>query len=189
MHADKRFIASMFEAGAKAYLLKDSAFSQLAEAIRNVHSGRTYLGDHISDVVVREYVNFLNRREPEMLTSREKRAPAAAGRREYDKGSGRAAPDQRQDGGNPSTAYHGQIEYLQHRRPDEVCHPRRDHLAGGGFLMKIAFVAPVLSTKKSGFLKPRFRIHPIALNRVRESNVTNFLPKGHKLRGERGIYV
>jgi two-component system response regulator NreC len=72
MHADKRFVAGMFDAGAKAYLLKDSAFSQLAEAIRNVHSGRTYLGDHISDVVVREYVNLLNRREPEMLTSREK---------------------------------------------------------------------------------------------------------------------
>lgn len=72
MHADKRFVAGMLEAGAKAYLLKDSAFSQLAEAIRNVHSGKTYLGDHISDVIVREYVNFLNRREPESLTSREK---------------------------------------------------------------------------------------------------------------------
>ena len=72
MHADKRFVAGMFEAGAKSFLLKDSAFSQLSEAIRNVHSGKTYLGDYISDVVVRDYVNFLSRKEPDMLTTREK---------------------------------------------------------------------------------------------------------------------
>ena len=72
MHADKRFVAGMFEAGAKSFLLKDSAFSQLSEAIRNVYSGKTYLGDYISDVVVKDYVNFLSRKEPDMLTSREK---------------------------------------------------------------------------------------------------------------------
>jgi two-component system, NarL family, response regulator NreC len=72
MHADKRFVAGMFEAGAKSFLLKDSAFSQLSEAIRNVHAGKTYLGEYISDVVVRDYVNFLGRKEPDMLTTREK---------------------------------------------------------------------------------------------------------------------
>jgi DNA-binding NarL/FixJ family response regulator len=40
MHCDRQFIAEMFRAGASGYLLKDSAFEQLASAIRNVVSKR-----------------------------------------------------------------------------------------------------------------------------------------------------
>jgi len=72
MHNDKRFIAGMFDAGASAYLLKDSAFSQLAEAIRTVYTGGTYIGSQISDVVLQDYLNFLNKREPPSLTEKER---------------------------------------------------------------------------------------------------------------------
>ena len=40
MHADKRFVAGMFEAGAMAYLLKDCAYDELLQAIRQVICGQ-----------------------------------------------------------------------------------------------------------------------------------------------------
>jgi two-component system response regulator NreC len=49
MHSDKRFIASMMEAGASGYLLKDCAFDELIEAIHTVASGRVYLGGGIEE--------------------------------------------------------------------------------------------------------------------------------------------
>ena len=56
MHADKRFVAGMFEAGAMGYLLKDCAYDELVKAIQHVLSGRTYLCSMISGVLIRDYV-------------------------------------------------------------------------------------------------------------------------------------
>lgn len=44
MHSDRHFVLSMLKAGACGYLLKDSAFEQLVDAIRAVISGQVYLG-------------------------------------------------------------------------------------------------------------------------------------------------
>ncbi len=56
MHADRRFAGEMLKAGAGAYVLKDSAFDELAEAIRTVMEGHTYLSPVIADRVVEAYV-------------------------------------------------------------------------------------------------------------------------------------
>lgn len=56
MHSDRRFIAEMLRAGAKGYLLKDSAFDELAGAIRAVVADRVYLSPDIADVVVEDYL-------------------------------------------------------------------------------------------------------------------------------------
>jgi two-component system response regulator NreC len=48
MHSDRRFVASMLEAGASGYLLKDCAFDQLVEAIHTVLDGQIYLGPGIT---------------------------------------------------------------------------------------------------------------------------------------------
>ena len=45
-------IAAAIQAGAKAYLLKESAFDELAEAIEEVGRGRVYLSRKIAGVVV-----------------------------------------------------------------------------------------------------------------------------------------
>ena len=57
MHTDRRYILGMLEAGACGYLLKDSAFEELAKAIRHVAAGNTYLSPKITEVVVEGYLN------------------------------------------------------------------------------------------------------------------------------------
>jgi len=72
MHADKRFVAGMFEAGAMGYLLKECAFDELLQAIRQVMSGRTYLCSMISGVVIRDYIQRMRKSESSPLSPREK---------------------------------------------------------------------------------------------------------------------
>jgi DNA-binding NarL/FixJ family response regulator len=52
MHRDRRFAEEMLRVGAKAYLVKDEAFEELAEAIRSVLSGRVYLSPRVAGAVV-----------------------------------------------------------------------------------------------------------------------------------------
>ena len=56
MHDDRRFVLNMIKAGAKGYLLKDSAFKDLAKAIRVVVANKTYLSSEIADIVVKDYL-------------------------------------------------------------------------------------------------------------------------------------
>jgi len=52
MHADKRFVAEMLQAGAAGYLQKNCAFKHLANAIRTVMAGQVYLSPAITGIVV-----------------------------------------------------------------------------------------------------------------------------------------
>lgn len=52
MHSERRFVLDALHAGASGYLLKDSIFAELAEAIRTVAGGRTFLSPQIAGVVV-----------------------------------------------------------------------------------------------------------------------------------------
>jgi two-component system, NarL family, response regulator NreC len=65
MHSDKRFVKEMFAAGASGYLLKDSAFQELALAIRTLADDRTYLSPGVTDAVIKDFVA----RRPEAETS------------------------------------------------------------------------------------------------------------------------
>jgi DNA-binding NarL/FixJ family response regulator len=56
MHTDQRFVVEIFKAGAKGYVVKDSAFHELAAAIRAVISNRVYLSPRISGEVLGEIV-------------------------------------------------------------------------------------------------------------------------------------
>ena len=57
MHSAKKFVREMFKAGASGYLLKDCEFDELANAIRIVMEGKSYLSPEITDVVLDGYVN------------------------------------------------------------------------------------------------------------------------------------
>jgi DNA-binding NarL/FixJ family response regulator len=75
MHADKRFVAEMFSAGASGYLLKDCAFDELVRAIRAVAAGQTYLSPGVAGGLVQDYVSRLGAADapaPSALSPRER---------------------------------------------------------------------------------------------------------------------
>lgn len=56
MHVDKNYIKEMLEAGASGYLLKNCSHGQLNQAVMTVHSGKMYLSEEITDIVVNDYL-------------------------------------------------------------------------------------------------------------------------------------
>jgi DNA-binding NarL/FixJ family response regulator len=75
MHSDKRFVQGMLSAGASGYLLKDSAFDELARAIQVVVADQTYLSPKVAGVVVESMVRKTARRPARVsadLTDRER---------------------------------------------------------------------------------------------------------------------
>jgi DNA-binding NarL/FixJ family response regulator len=76
MHSDRRFVSEMLRAGALGYLVKDSAFEELNQAVRAVTQGRPYLSAVITGSLVEDFVRQVCMQEPRsaplhMLTSRE----------------------------------------------------------------------------------------------------------------------
>jgi DNA-binding NarL/FixJ family response regulator len=55
MHSDRQFVAEMFRAGARGYLLKDSAFEELANAILKVARNETYIAPKLSGFNIEDY--------------------------------------------------------------------------------------------------------------------------------------
>ena len=75
MHSDKRYVRAALSAGASGYLLKDSAFEELVEAIRTVDTGRFYLSTGVVGVVVKDYVGSQANKEAltsDLLSARER---------------------------------------------------------------------------------------------------------------------
>lgn len=67
MHADRQYVAGMLSAGASGYVLKDSAFTELIEAIRIVTRGGRYLSPSIVDIVVGDYTQRLTSTQGSLL--------------------------------------------------------------------------------------------------------------------------
>jgi DNA-binding NarL/FixJ family response regulator len=75
MHADRRYVLEALKAGASGYLLKDSAFDELIQAIKAVFKNKIYLSPDITDALVRDYL--INERDADpsaysLLTARER---------------------------------------------------------------------------------------------------------------------
>lgn len=56
MHADRLFVQGVLKAGAGGYILKDSAFEELAQAVRAVSNGQMYLSPGVAGVVVEGFL-------------------------------------------------------------------------------------------------------------------------------------
>jgi DNA-binding NarL/FixJ family response regulator len=56
MHASSEYVFEAFRAGARGYLLKESAGSEIVEAIREVGHGRRYVSPLIASGVIEDYV-------------------------------------------------------------------------------------------------------------------------------------
>jgi len=61
MHADEGYVLRALKAGAKAYLLKDSAEPDLARAIRAAAEGKSFFSPAVGRVLLEDYVRKLQR--------------------------------------------------------------------------------------------------------------------------------
>jgi DNA-binding NarL/FixJ family response regulator len=56
MYSTTQHIFQALKAGAKGYILKESAGDDIIKAVRAVHSGKTFLCDEITEMVVGDYI-------------------------------------------------------------------------------------------------------------------------------------
>ena len=76
MHADESYLVRVLSAGAKGYLLKDSAEMDLVRAVQVVAQGRPFFSPRIAQTLLEDYVRTLQKRglqdSFELLTDRER---------------------------------------------------------------------------------------------------------------------
>ncbi len=75
MHHERRLVLAVLNAGASAYVVKESALNELIDAIRNVVRGRTYLSPAIAGTVIEAYKAARSTEEAapfDVLTDRER---------------------------------------------------------------------------------------------------------------------
>jgi DNA-binding NarL/FixJ family response regulator len=61
MHSDEGYVLRALRAGARAYLLKDSAINDLVQAIRAVAEGKSFFSPAVSKVLLQDYMRKLQR--------------------------------------------------------------------------------------------------------------------------------
>ncbi|HLI82774.1 MAG TPA: response regulator transcription factor [Bryobacteraceae bacterium] len=76
MHSDEGYVLRALKAGAKAYLLKDSAEADLARAIRAAAAGKSFFSPAVGKVLLEDYMRVMQRSGAEdsyeILSARER---------------------------------------------------------------------------------------------------------------------
>jgi len=76
MHSDESYVIRALKAGARAYLLKDSAEGDLIAAIHAISEGKSFFSPAISRILVEDYMRQLEQQHVEdtyeLLTARER---------------------------------------------------------------------------------------------------------------------
>lgn len=76
MHSDESYVIRSLKAGARAYLLKDSAEADLIEAIHAITTGKSFFSPAVSKILKEDYVRQLDKMDAEdtyeLLTNRER---------------------------------------------------------------------------------------------------------------------
>jgi DNA-binding NarL/FixJ family response regulator len=76
MHSDESYVLKALKSGARGYLLKDSAESDILNSIRAVNAGKAYFSPEISRMLVEDYMRQMQQRgvedSYELLTARER---------------------------------------------------------------------------------------------------------------------
>jgi DNA-binding NarL/FixJ family response regulator len=76
MHSDEGYVLRALKAGARGYVLKDSAENDLIETIQAVSAGKAFFSPEISKILVEDYVREMKKRGAEdsyeLLTARER---------------------------------------------------------------------------------------------------------------------
>lgn len=76
MHSDEGYVLQALKAGARGYLVKDSAEGDLIDAIKAVSEGKAFFSPEVSKMLVEDYVREIRTRGVEdsyaLLTARER---------------------------------------------------------------------------------------------------------------------
>lgn len=76
MHSDEAYVLRALKAGARGYLVKESAEADLMSAIRTVHAGKAFFSPSVSALLVEDYVRQMRHRgvedSYELLSARER---------------------------------------------------------------------------------------------------------------------
>jgi len=76
VHSDESYVLRALGAGAKGYLLKDTADADLLRAVESVALGKPFFSSAITETLLEDYMRFLQQRGLEdsynLLTDREK---------------------------------------------------------------------------------------------------------------------
>jgi DNA-binding NarL/FixJ family response regulator len=76
MHSDESYVLRALKSGARGYLLKDSAESDILNSIRAVNEGKAYFSPEISKMLAEDYMRQMQQRgvedSYELLTARER---------------------------------------------------------------------------------------------------------------------
>jgi len=56
MHADRRYAVEILRSGALGYVLKESAFDELVQAINAVYRGQSFLSARLADIIIKDYI-------------------------------------------------------------------------------------------------------------------------------------
>ena len=73
MHSSAEHIFRALQAGARGYLLKESAGAEVVDAVRAVHVGRRYLSQRISETMIDDYLR--QRQAPELRSPLQRLTP------------------------------------------------------------------------------------------------------------------
>ena len=169
MHSDEGYVLRALKAGAKGYLLKDSAEGDLIEAIRAVTQGKTFFSPEISQMLVEDYVREIRTRgvedSYELLTSREREILQMLAEGKSNKEIADRAESESLHGGNASPESAGKTEPAQLRGADSICGPQRRHFLAAAArescdpfrpeafqYMSASFIARPTSSSRNGFV-------------------------------------
>ena len=76
MHADESYVMRALKAGARGYLLKDSAAADLISAIQAVSQNKSFFSPKVSRILAEDYVRVLKQKGAvdsyDLLSSRER---------------------------------------------------------------------------------------------------------------------
>jgi len=76
VQADEAYLLSALKAGARGYVLKSSAESEVVDAVKAVTSGKAFFSPKVSRILADDYTRYLQREQAtdayELLTSRER---------------------------------------------------------------------------------------------------------------------
>ena len=131
MHTDEAYIIQALKAGARGYLLKDSAGSELIRAVESIAAGKSFFSPSVAKVMLDDYVHggegAAGSDRYDSLSERERENPAAGCRRSQQQSHCGNAVGQPVHGGNTPDPYPAEARCAQHGRTGALRRSPRRH--------------------------------------------------------------